>query len=560
MRVLVLLSLALACGNRTGATTGSLAPSGPPLPPPPPVDPNARGAAYLAALAAQIQPAWGQFLEDCRLRLPKEHPLNQRGLAAVAELVIARDGRVVPRMVTGSGNGDFDTAVVDVLGDVSPLPPPPPELASDDDHVHLQWLFARDSRQAGAATAQVKDVRLPLLGVVEKLLARKMTDRAARRIALAPVDDPDRIAASERVFTVALREALQSPSGGVRRAAVEAIGRAQVHALASEIHLLVSPHSDLDLRVAAITAAGQLGDPAVVPGLARDLAHDFGNRPRIAIAKIEALVALGRGREAISAIKSELANAPTTIGLAALALVPDPDLAPKLATWMGSKDAQIRAAVCGTLPVAVPARSLALLARGMRDPDAGVRAACIANAVRASEAKSARKVDATVLRLLRELARDRDRTVRARAIAALGIADPGHRYRAIDDPAAEVRAASVVGAGEADLRTLAGDRDPEVRAAALAQLGDRAPELATRAVADLSAAVRRVAIGILVDDVQLERLSTDPSPEVATTALVKLAMRRGRVAMTSPLLAGFAASPKHGPERVRIALAWLLAR
>ena len=30
---------------------------------------TARGAAYLTAVALQLQPGWGQFLDDCRLRL-----------------------------------------------------------------------------------------------------------------------------------------------------------------------------------------------------------------------------------------------------------------------------------------------------------------------------------------------------------------------------------------------------------------------------------------------------------------------------------------------------------
>ncbi|MCW5806865.1 MAG: hypothetical protein KIT31_31190, partial [Deltaproteobacteria bacterium] len=71
------LALALAggaCGKPAGGP--GLAASGPRLPPPLPVDPSARGGDYLTAVAANIQPAWGQFLEDCRLRLPAAHPLN----------------------------------------------------------------------------------------------------------------------------------------------------------------------------------------------------------------------------------------------------------------------------------------------------------------------------------------------------------------------------------------------------------------------------------------------------------------------------------------------------
>ncbi|MBA3461885.1 MAG: hypothetical protein H0T46_18130, partial [Deltaproteobacteria bacterium] len=49
------------------------------------------------------------------------------------------------------------------------------------------------------------------------------------------------------------------------------------------------------------------------------------------------------------------------------------------------------------------------------------------------------------------------------------------------------------------------------------------------------------------------------SPAVATEALVALAQRRGRAAMTGPLLTQLAAAPAGSAERVRIALAWLLA-
>jgi len=560
-RLLLVCSLTIACGGRGPATTGpSLAPSGPQLPPPPPVGPTARGAAYLTTLAGHLQPAWSQFLEDCRLRLPKAHPLNQATLVAIAELTIARDGRVDARIVTGSGNGDYDTAVFDVLGDASPTPAPPPELASDDELVHVRWLFARDSRQAGPATAQVIDHQLPLLGVIDRLLQRGGLVQAATRLAAAPANDPERPEATERVMIAALREGLASGNGAVRRAAVEAIGRAHVHTLASEIHALVVPIADVDLRLAAIAASGALGDPAVVPALVVDLEADLATKPRIALAKIVALVALGRAGEASPAIRAELAKGPSPTALAALALVPDPELASKLSTWFASTDARTRAAVCSALPAAAPDVAMKLVTRGLRDADASVRATCTEATGRSGELLTRdKRINPTILARLRELARDRDRTVRARAIAALGISDPGHRLRAFDDPAPEVRVASVIGAPEPELRTLAVDRDADVRAAAIAALGDRAPELAVRATTDLSATVRKAAIAVLVADDVLERLANDDSPEVATAALVKLAAHRGRAAITSPLVASLAVTPT-GPQRVRIALAWLLAR
>src|SRR6185503_5078178 len=164
-----------------------------------------------------------------------------------------------------------------------------------------------------------------------------------------------------------------------------------------------------------------------------------------------------------------------------------------------------------------------------------------------------------MVRRLRELARDRDRSVRARAVAALAALDPAHPVRVLDDPAPEVRAAFAPVASEADLRVLIGDRAPEVRAAAVTALGDRATDEVLRAAGDPASAVRRAAIALLGDADVLDRLARDDSPEVATAALVRLTELRGRAALTSQLLDRIAAAPPGSPERARIALAWLLA-
>ena len=92
---------------------------------PRPLDPGARGAGYLTQVALQLQPGWGQFLDDCRLRLPASHPLNAMTLAASVELVVGKDGRVDAVNVTSSGNADFDRAVRDAIADAAPLPAPP---------------------------------------------------------------------------------------------------------------------------------------------------------------------------------------------------------------------------------------------------------------------------------------------------------------------------------------------------------------------------------------------------------------------------------------------------
>jgi HEAT repeat protein len=266
-------------------------------------------------------------------------------------------------------------------------------------------------------------------------------------------------------------------------------------------------------------------------------------------------VTIGRAQDAAAAVHAALDTGPTPAGLAALALVPGPAIARRLAAWGRSGDAAIRGAVCSALPAADPAGAVALIARGLRDADAKVRAECAAAAAREDRS---RPDPATVSRL-RELARDRDRSVRARAVAAIGVLDPAHPVRAADDPAPEVRAAATVAATEAELLALVIDRTAEVRAAALAALGDRAGEAALRAAGDPSAVVRRAAIAVLADPSALGRLCSDDSPEVATAALVRLSALRGRAAVTSQLLDRLAEAPAASPERARIALAWLLA-
>ena len=320
-----------ACPGRAAPTKPDPTASGPRLATPKAIDPAVRGAGYLTAVAAQIQPAWGQFLEDCRLRLPQTHPLNQVALVAIAEIAIARDGRLDVRIATGSGNGDFDTAVFDVASDAGPVPVPPNELISDDEAVHLRWTFARDARQAGPATAQVVDVKLPLLAVVERLIEGKALDRAIARVAAVP-EDREWMSATERVMVAVLREGLYSANGAARRAAVEGVARANVAALVPEVHAMAGPLPDLDLRLAAIAASAQLRDPAVATMLATDLREDLRSRPRLGLAKLEALLALGRGAMASSAIRAELSSGPSEIGLLALARVPNAELTPKLAS------------------------------------------------------------------------------------------------------------------------------------------------------------------------------------------------------------------------------------
>src|SRR5262245_46577266 len=315
MRRLVVFAL-IGCASQA-APTGPLVASSARLPPPVPVDPGVRGAGYLTQVAGQLQSRWGDFLEDCRLRLPRSHPLNTTTLAATFDLAVSKRGAIVERrQVETSGNGDFDTAIADVLADASPLPAPPGELLSDDELAHLRWQFARDRRQAGPATARVVFVELPLLGVVDSLLARGELERAARRIAAAPAGNPDRGAAAERAMIAALREALDSPDGAARRAAVEAAGRARVQELAPAVRAQLAQAGDPALVLAAIIAVGALGDRAAAPALLAALRDDLALHAASALARVASLVALGHARDAADALRAELAAGPNPIALA----------------------------------------------------------------------------------------------------------------------------------------------------------------------------------------------------------------------------------------------------
>ncbi len=585
-----------ACGPTRGGAGGrpKLAASSPRLSPPQPIDPHARGAAYLAALGNQIQPRWGQFLEDCRLRLPADHPLNAPALVASVELVIGEDGRFVEqRLINGSGNGDFDRVIMEVLREVV-AGKPPEELESDDGRVHLKWLFARDRRQAGPATAEVIVIELPLVATVQRLLDRGELERATTRLAAAPAADRERLAATELVMIAALREGLASSDGTTREAALDAVAHTKIAALAPDVQRLVAASGQIEQRVKAIEAAAALGDPAVVPVLVDGLTTDFDERPEVALAKVAALVALGRSEDAARAIHAVLGTGggsgdgkrgdgtrdgkrgdgtrDTTdhkraiaAAVSALAIVPEPKLARELGAWFTRGDAEVRQSVCQALPAAVidgaavdgaaVGRASELIGRGLRDPEASVRAACASAA-----ARRGMRADRATIRRLVELVRDRDEVVRARAVAALGVLDRTARPRAaLDDRASPVRAAAAIGAADAELRTLVKDKDPDVRAAALAALAERAADLALAAARDPASQVRRAAVAGITDDALLEKLAGDADPEVATAALVRHAARRGRAAITTSLLERLLAATPKSLERVRIARAWLLA-
>jgi hypothetical protein len=201
-----------------------------------------------------------------------------------------------------------------------------------------------------------------------------------------------------------------------------------------------------------------------------------------------------------------------------------------------------------------------VIERGLRDRDATVRAACVVTTYAETARRLARLAGfAGIRKRLRELVRDRDAEVRAEAVRALTILEPDRVPDMTGDPAAEVRAAYARVPG-ADLKVLIEDRDPDVRAAAWTVLAVSRDKLAAHAAADSAAQVRRAAVpAVDSDDVLLRLATSDDDADVRTAALVELAGRRGRAGSSDLLLQRLADAPAGSAERVRTALAWLLA-
>jgi HEAT repeats len=236
----------------------------------------------------------------------------------------------------------------------------------------------------------------------------------------------------------------------------------------------------------------------------------------------------------------------------------------------------VRAAVCSALTGYPGDVAWPLLARGLADRDATVRASCLAATHvqrTAPTQRAAAAAQRTALTRLRGLSRDRDSTVRAASITSLAVLDPAHLPDASSDRSADVRrayatalAASLPRDLTSQLHALADDRDPDVRAAAWTTLASATPDskrssLAVHAAADAAAQVRQAAVRAIDDDELLLRLAKyDDAAEVRTAALVELAGRRGRAASTDLLLQRLAEATPGTGERVRTALAWLLAR
>lgn len=563
---------------------------GPALPEPAAADPAAPGASYLALVEPRIQPRWRGFLDDCRLRLPPADALNNATLVAKLRLAIDKNGELRRvETLASSGNPDFDAAAAEIAGDAGPFAPPPRAVISDDEVTYLDWIFARDLRQAGAKSAALFRVEWAIGRAVPKLLAEGDVTEAALRLArhahsagnLAALDAAARdeiFDLSARVMGAAIREALLSEDPAVQRSAVAAAALSKAPGVARELRAIADGSLDLSLRGEAIIALAEIGDRDAAPLLAEIIRRDQGGNAEISAKAAEALAALGATDTVLATVTGWLKDKAIERQYAALVVTGKaelPSLTPTLVSrFRSTSDRAMRARLCLALgPAAAGGSALKALLDGAKDGDATVRAACAQAIARAAELGIRPRAAYWVMV---EAIKDRDERVRAAAVTATTYLNPkgfvAEMYRVRGETSLPVLTALAAGLGRvpgadalARAKTLAAHENAGVRAAAIGALATRseaeAKALAADAAGDPEARVRLAAVAALnKDDARLASLMGDDSPEVRAAAVARAVAHSGRAPALVDSAESVAKAPARSAERALLAAAWLAAK
>jgi TonB family protein len=574
-----------ACGAPQGGAEG---PEPPPIPtnftPAPRLGPEPPGAGipgpgsdWLEAVHAELHPRWADnFLEQCRLYLPPEHPLNDPRLEVTLHIAVSIDGTVRNVDVArSSGNPDFDGAAREMLLEASPLPPPPAELASDDGDVHLGWRFARDVRQDGTAGASIERLQWEPERAVPALLAAGRVDEAAARVAGlyegGGKADPGRHALARQVAGGTLIAALGSDDDPAARVeAVRALAAAGHTPAAPALRVLAAEGNDIGVQTAALRALGELRDAEAEPVLIEALARVDGERGAAAAA---ALTRLGKGEAVWEVLGPRAQGADARVRASAIGDLAEaglPESQPLLVATLADRArprGERSAAAQALGPLAREARGPAAraLAAALTDGDAAVRAAAAAALARAAEGGLRGR---GLFFAVEPLLRDRDPRVQAAAVRAAARLHGEGALAELVLVAARARdpqllAATIDAVGDipgpgavAQLRRWTGSKNPDVRLAAYGALARRpepeARALVARAPAAEDPRLAALAVGASDDRAALERALGDPNPEARAAAVRPLAKVAGVDAAIPLTLRALAAS--HGPrERVLLA-------
>jgi len=563
---------------------------GQPLPDPAAPDPAMFGLKYLERVSPSLEGPWRAFLEDCRLRLPPDDPLNSPTLEARFELVVSNDGQLLDvTKLASSGNDDFDGVAEEIANDSGPFGEPPVELMSDDDLLRMTWLFARDRRQVGVASAQLRRVEWSLDQAVPRFVEAGNLAEAARRIARgvadarSPSEQTQLTALTARVLVAVLRTGMASSDPAVQRIAVDAVATAgAVEALAPairELRSIADGAVEIAMRGAAISALAALGDRDAAPLLQGILEKDQGGNPDLSGEAARALVVLGQSEVVAKLLTSWLTSGHRAeIGgaLQTLARAPVKGMSAGIAKHVTAKDVGVRVAACAALGPAAGARddggvAWKALRKGLDDREASVRAACARGAAVAAGLGAVSR--ASYYRAV-ELFKDKDERVRAGAVLAATRLEPGkvdgelsafakEKSAPVLAALAEGLAAQPAGAPHKKLVSLAGSTDTLVRAAAVRALASRkdaeSRKLAASLIVDPEPEVRLAALVAIDDAAALDALATDADPALAAIAQTRRLLALGRWATLPEVLAAVADGAAEA-TRVRLAAAWLRAK
>ena len=363
-----------------------------PLPDPDPAPSDKPGLAYLQKIHAEVGGPWAAFLENCRLRLPPSHALNNQTLEARVSLAIGRDGSLqAVRLTKGSGQAEYDEVVLAIVRDAAPFPEPSGDAVSDDDAVHLQWLFARDRRQAGPATAELRRIEWEPQRAVPKYVAAGDLTTAARRLASVAakpgVDGQDKIylGLGRQLAVAAIREALQQEDSNVQRIGVAGAAAANLLAAAPELRQIIDTSVDVALRGEAIAAVGAIGDEGAGTLLLEVMetakGSGVGGTADNSAAAARALAAIGKGEVAEATVLGWLEAPDRASQWAALVVMsefPVPAAVPILTGLVkdASQPRERRMAACTALGTSTTPQNAAVsfltLRRSFSQSDAGL--------------------------------------------------------------------------------------------------------------------------------------------------------------------------------------------
>lgn len=525
-----------------------------PLPP----DPRVFGVGYLEKLGEAISPRWSAFLEDLRVRLPPHAPLNQKRLACVVSFVVTADGALASvKIATPSGQPSFDAVALEALADAAPLVPPPAEVLGDDGVARVRWLFARDARQAGVATARLAPVRYRAAQAVPILVARNDYQEAAARLAAADKMDKTRRAALLDEVARALIAA------AAERGHIGAIEMLAEPAAIEASLVDIAKTKGAPARAAAFAALGRARSEAL-RGLARDAVADMETPDEIVREAAAAWSTLDGAETAIGAGAGEMIDSGDPLkrrrAFIVASVVALPAIGRAAESLLDTDGLELVAPAIARLAAAGDRRSLAVVRKALSSPVAN-RRVVFATSLAAAPEPLPRRLRSD----LRKRLADADERVRAAALVAIAKSWPSSvgrsisRFRRESSPLvltalAESLALDRSKTATKKLQALLGHPSPTVRAAACRSLWGRtnASQNLAPLASDTDERVARAALPGL-PRVKLAELATSGNQLAADALAAALS-----VDVSVGLAADSIAKAEH--DVVAVGLAWLGAR